>query len=93
MNYNDLKSFRYFDQENKDSNYFLNRYLNHPIYKYLLIGFYFDESRLLKAHLEFLLGKHFEIEDKKALEKQAQYDNKERQKTQQVNPQTDDEAW
>ena len=44
MNYNDLKSFRYFDQENKDSNYFLNRYLNHPIYKYLLIGFYFDNK-------------------------------------------------
>ena len=56
-----------------------------------LIGFYFDEAKLLKLHLEYLLTKHFEIEDKKALEKQAQYDNN---KERQVAPkESDDEAW
>lgn len=57
-----------------------------------LIGFYFDESKLLKAHLEFLLNKHFEIEDRKQAEKQAQYENKERA-TAQSEPNQDDEAW
>ena len=56
-----------------------------------LIGFYFDEAKLLKLHLEYLLARHFEIEDKKALEKQAQYDNNKERK---VTPEKgDDEAW
>tara|TARA_Y100000593_G_scaffold22047_1_gene44180 strand:+ start:18 stop:566 length:549 start_codon:yes stop_codon:yes gene_type:complete len=58
-----------------------------------LIGFYFDESKLLKLHLEFLLNKHFEIEDKKNAERQAQYDNKEQQNVQQVANNVEDEAW
>jgi hypothetical protein len=58
-----------------------------------LIGFYFDETKLLKSHLEYILDKHFEIEDKKALERQAQYESKNKQATQQVTPQVDDEAW
>ena len=56
-----------------------------------LIGFYFDEAKLLKMHLEHLLNKHFEIEEAKFAEKQAQ----QVRAPQQTQPQTqvDDEAW
>ena len=56
-----------------------------------LIGFYFDEAKLLKMHLEHLLNKHFEIEEAKCAEKQAQ----QVRAPQQTQPQTqvDDEAW
>ena len=33
-----------------------------------LIGLYFNEARLLKTHLEFLLNKNFDIQDQKMLE-------------------------
>lgn len=55
-----------------------------------LIGFYFNEAALLKRHLGYLLNKHFEIEDKKALEKQAQYEKPEKKKVEQS---SEDEIW
>lgn len=55
-----------------------------------LIGFYFNEATLLKRHLEYLLDKHFEIEDKKALEKQAQYEKPQQKQVEQLD---EDEIW
>jgi hypothetical protein len=55
-----------------------------------LIGFYFNEAKLLKRHLEYLLDKHFEIEDKKALEKLAKY---EKPQQKQVERSDEDEIW
>lgn len=54
-----------------------------------LIGFYFDEAKLLKMHLESLLNKHFDIEEAKYAEKQAQ----QVRPPQQTQTQADDEAW
>lgn len=54
-----------------------------------LIGFYFDEAKLLKMHLESLLNKHFDIEEAKYAEKQAQ----QVRSPQQTQTQVDDEAW
>jgi hypothetical protein len=57
-----------------------------------LIGLYFNEARLLRQHLEFLLNKHFELQDEKMLEA-----NKEEQfKKSQLPPQNsedEDEIW
>ena len=57
-----------------------------------LIGFYFNEAKLLKRHLEYLLDKHFEIEDKKNLERQAQYEKPQPQERK-VAQVEDDEPW
>ncbi len=58
-----------------------------------LIGFYFNEAKLLKRHLEYLLDKHFEIEDKKALEKLAQYEKPQKPQQKQVEQLDEDEIW
>ena len=58
-----------------------------------LIGFYFNEAKLLKRHLEHLLDNHFKIEDNKFLEKQSQYERA-RPATQEVKQESsEDEIW
>ena len=60
-----------------------------------LIGFYFNEAKLLERHLEYLLRRHFKIEDEKALAKFSEDQQVRRENPKPLQPEggSDDEPW